>query len=980
VPRQNSWKLRTVRLVFAALYLIPAAGLQLVASAQVSAGGVLFSDDFASGLSSAWTVVDEGTVDAPSNWRVVNGVLEQASNINDGNGQRDNLPKLGTYLLTGSPGWSDYSVSVRMLAADDDAMGVMFGYQDQRNYYRFSMDQTRAYRRLVKFVNGLPTLLAEDAVAPVQNRWYAVQVNFAAGVLEVWLDGQLLFRVNDTSHASGKVALYSWAQAIARFDDVVITSLGTAPACSYSISPTQASATSAATTGSVNVSAPSGCDWTAASNVPWIAISGGASGSGGGTVNYSVQANTSSSSRQGTLTIAGQTFTVTQAGASSTAGCSFSLTPAAASVGAAATTGSVTVTAGAGCAWTAASNASWISISSGAAGSGNGTVNYSVQANNSSSPRQGTLTIAGITFTVSQTAAGCTFNLSPTTANIGPATFTGTVKVNTTWLCSWTASSGVPWISITSGAGRTGTGTVQYSVAPNPSPQPRQGFLSIAGQTFTLWQAGTTGASTIWYVPSGWKIQPILDQAQLGDTITLEPGGMYRGFVRLRNKPGTAFLTITVADPSRIPPAGIRVTPPYFANLPKLISPDNRPVVQTDAGAHHYRLVGLELSSPSGMYPSAVIRLGTSTQTSLAQVPSYIELDRLYIHGDPRLGGGRGVELQSAQTVIHNCYFQDFKSTYQESQAIAGWNGPGPFQIENNYLEGAGENVIFGGALAAIPGLIPSDIVIRRNHFYKPLSWCPRHPSYAGTTWIVKNLFELKNAARVLVEENIFENNWQQAQQGYAIVLTVRSQYGQMPWVVVEDVTFQRNIIRHAGAGVNLLGRDYNGGYLGFTRRILFKDNLFYDIDSSVWGGDGRMFQVLEGVENLVINHNTLIQNRHLMTFDGIPSLGLVFTNNIAPTNVYGMLGSGTGTGFPTFQRYAPDIVVAGNVLAGGPASKYPSNNYFPPDLNAVGFVDLAGDDYRLSVSSPYRGAGTDGLDVGGDINAILAVTAGVIQ
>lgn len=979
MSRPRYWK-RCTRLAVAALTLLPAAGLEAFESGQTTAAAVLFSDDFASGLSAAWTVVDEGTVDAPSKWRVVSGVLEQASNINDGDGARNNLPKLGTYLLTGSSGWSDYSVSVRMLAADDDAMGVMFGYQDNHNYYRFSMDQTRAYRRLVKFVNGMPSLLAEDSVAPAQNRWYAVQVNFAGGVIEVWLDGQMLFRVSDTSHLSGKVALYSWAQAIARFDDVVITGQGAAPACSYSISPAQASAGPSATTGSVNVTSPSGCGWTAASNAAWISIASGATGSGNGTVNYSVQGNSSSAPRQGTLTIAGQTFTVTQAGPSTNSACSFSLAPTAASVGAAATAGSVDVTAPAGCGWTAASNASWISITGGAAGSGNGTVNYSVQANATASPRQGTLTIAGITFTVSQSGAGCTYNISPTTANVGPGVSSGSLKVTTQWKCSWTAASGVPWITITSGASRTGSGTLQYAVEANTSAQPRQGSLSVAGQTFTLWQAGTTGASAIWFVPAGQKIQPILDQAQLGDTIILEPGAVYQGFVRLANKSGTGYLTITTADPSLIPPPGVRVTPPYFAALPKLVSPDNRPVVQTDPGAHHYRLVGLELSSPKGMYPGAVIRLGSSTQTSLAQVPSYIELDRLYVHGDPHVGGARGVELQSAHTIIHNCYFQDFKSTYQEAQAIAGWNGPGPYQIENNYLEAAGENVMFGGALSAIYGLVPSDIVIRRNHFYKPLSWWARHPSYAGTKWIVKNLFELKNAARVLVEENIFENNWQQAQQGYAIVLTVRSQQGRMPWAVVEDVTIQRNIIRHAGAGVNLLGRDYNGGYQGITRRILIKDNLFYDIDSSYWGGDGRMFQVLAGVEDLVIDHNTLRQNRHLMTLDGIPSPRLVFTNNIAPTNVYGILGSGTATGFQTFQRYCPDIVLAGNVLAGGPASSYPANNYFPPDLNAVGFVDLPGDDYRLSPTSPYRNAGTDGLDVGADIATILAVTAGVIQ
>lgn len=721
-------------------------------------------------------------------------------------------------------------------------------------------------------------------------------------------------------------------------------------------------------------------DLTSGLSAAWTPVDSGTSGSGSGTAGDSAQANPGSSSRQSTLTIAGQTFTVTQAGAGPASSCAFALTPPAASVGASAASGSVTVTAGAGCAWTATSNVPWISITGGSSGTGDGTVNYSVQANSGSSSREGTLTIAGLTFTVVQAAPGCTFNLSLTTAIVGAGASSASVKVNTKRGCFWSAASGVPWISVAPGTRQNGAGTVQYDVAPNPTPQPRQGLLDIAGQTFTVWQAGTTGSSSIWFVPPGSKIQPVLDQAQLGDTIMLEPGATYRGFLWLRNKPGTAFLTITTADPNLIPPPGVRVTPPYFAALPKLMSPDNRPVVQTDPGAHHYRLVGLELRGPDGMYNSAIIRLGVSSQTSLAQVPSYFDLDRLYIHGDPNVGGNHGVELHSSNTIIQNSYFKDFKSTFQETQAIACWNGPGPFHIENNYIEAAGENMMFGGALASISGLVPSDIVIRRNHFYKPLSWWVQHPSYAGKKWIVKNLFELKNAARVLIEENIFENNWMQAQAGFAIVFTVRTQYGKMPWAVVEDVTFQRNIVRHAGGGVNLLGRDYAGNFLGITRRILIRDNLFYDINSSVWGGDGRAFQVLTGVEDLVIDHNTVIQNRHLMTLDGIPSPRLVFTNNIAPTNVYGILGSGTGTGFQTFQRYCPDIVLAGNVLAGGPASKYPANNYFPPDLNAVGFVDLAGHDYRLAPGSPYRNAGTDGRDVGADVATILAVTAGVIQ
>jgi len=83
--------------------------------------------------------------------------------------------------------------------------------------------------------------------------------------------------------------------------------------CTYSIDPTSEHFCSFGGTGSVSVTTESGCDWTATSNDSWISITSGSSGNGNGTVSYSVSANTGSS-RTGTMTIAGKSFTVTQEG------------------------------------------------------------------------------------------------------------------------------------------------------------------------------------------------------------------------------------------------------------------------------------------------------------------------------------------------------------------------------------------------------------------------------------------------------------------------------------------------------------------------------------------------------------------------------------------------------------------------------------------------------------------------------------------
>ena len=118
-------------------------------------------------------------------------------------------------------------------------------------------------------------------------------------------------------------------------------------------------------------------------------------------------------------------------------------------------------------------------------------------------------------------------------------------------------------------------------------------------------------------------------------------------------------------------------------------------------------------------------------------VPHNLVVDRCYIHGDPTVGQKRGIALNSASTTIVNSYISDIKAAGQDSQAVGGWNGPGPFVIENNYLEAAGENIMFGGSDPSIHNLVPSDVTFRRNHLSKRLDW-------RRSKWSVKNLFELR--------------------------------------------------------------------------------------------------------------------------------------------------------------------------------------------------------------------------------------------
>jgi cellulose synthase/poly-beta-1,6-N-acetylglucosamine synthase-like glycosyltransferase len=473
-------------------------------------------------------------------------------------------------------------------------------------------------------------------------------------------------------------------------------------------------------------------------------------------------------------------------------------------------------------------------------------------------------------------------------------------------------------------------------------------------------------------VAAGGDLQAAIDEAKPGDLVALEPRATYRGPFRLRKKTGTGWVVIASAARD-LPRPGRRVRPADAATMPKLVAASGA-VFEAEPGAHHYRLVGLEITPEAGASLTTLVQLGAD-ESSPADVPHHIIIDRCYLHGDARLGGRRGVALNSGHTAVVDSHLSDFKERSVDAQAIAGWNGPGPFRISGNYLEASGENVMFGGADPEIADLVPADIEITRNHMAKPLRWKKDDPSFEGTEWSVKNLFELKNARRVLVDGNLFEYNWPHAQNGFAILFTVRNQDGGAPWSVVEDVTFTNNLIRHVAAGINVLGRDDNHPSQQ-TRRIVIRNNVFLDVGGR-WG-NGRLFQLLAGTANVAIDHNTAQQTGSvLFGGDSTPHTGFVFQNNVMPHNEHGITGSSTGPGTATLERYFPAAVVRRNVLVGGAAGQYPRDNFFPASLEPLGGRD-GRTILRLTLPQPLAGGATDGRDPGADVAALERALGGL--
>ncbi|HVG72965.1 MAG TPA: BACON domain-containing carbohydrate-binding protein [Vicinamibacterales bacterium] len=261
--------------------------------------------------------------------------------------------------------------------------------------------------------------------------------------------------------------------------------------CTISLQPTSTSIAAAGGTGSVAVTAGTSCPWTASALASWITLTTPASGSGNGSVGFSVAANTTTSSRSGTLNIGGQTFTVNQSAATQT--CAVSINPTSQSVPATATTGlTVAVTAPGGCSRPATSNATWITVTNGATGSGNGTVTLNVAANTGGA-RMGTVTIGSQTFTVNQAGAAptCTYSINPTAMTVGDDGAKGlTVAIATGAGCQWTSSENAGWLDIKSARNGTGSGSITFDVSSHNGT--RTGTLTIAGQTFTVTQVQCT--------------------------------------------------------------------------------------------------------------------------------------------------------------------------------------------------------------------------------------------------------------------------------------------------------------------------------------------------------------------------------------------------------------------------------------------------------------------------------------------------------
>jgi hypothetical protein len=257
--------------------------------------------------------------------------------------------------------------------------------------------------------------------------------------------------------------------------------------CTYSLSGSSTTIPGAGGSGSFQVFAPAGCAWTATSPATWITVTSGASGSGNGTVSFSVAPNLTGFLRFAVFIVGGQTYRVEQPPPPV---CTYAISPIDLYMAASGGNAVVNVTAPAGCEWTVVPGASWVFLSGASSGSGNGGVPLAISANAGTAQRTTTLTIAGIPFTIVQAGAGCSYTLTPTGTTVPASGASLQVNVTASAGCSWTAVSNASWITVTAGSSGAGSGVIQFTVAPNTGSSTRTGTLLIGGETFTITQSG----------------------------------------------------------------------------------------------------------------------------------------------------------------------------------------------------------------------------------------------------------------------------------------------------------------------------------------------------------------------------------------------------------------------------------------------------------------------------------------------------------
>ncbi|MBZ5612737.1 MAG: hypothetical protein LAO23_01920 [Acidobacteriia bacterium] len=526
-------------------------------------------------------------------------------------------------------------------------------------------------------------------------------------------------------------------------------------------------------------------------------------------------------------------------------------------------------------------------------------------------------------------------------------------------------------------------------------------------------------------VGAGADLAGAFDHAKCGDTLLLPAGASFDVKVLPSKRcDDQHYITVRTDTPdSKLPPEGTRISPAWagVASLP------GRPPFAQPSGGPAKLLATIQVRRPEGVVVGDHIRFigiewttpprGNIYRMVTVEHSDHVIFDRNWVHpaeGD-EVAHGIGVNLGAHTVAVINSYINGLNciaiaGRCTDATALGGGRGDEPvhtLKFYNNFLEAAGEDILFGGGPSTVN---PTDIEIRRNHLFRPMLWKEGEPGYvptaSGHPYIVKNNFELKSAVRVLFEANLLENSWGGfSQTGYSILLTAVNQADKCPLCRVNDVTIRFNRIRNVAGVVQIANaRAKTGGVAAdggrYSIHDLFADHLH---DKDFKGGGAFMILVsVLPVHDVQVDHVTAFVTGVLLAVDnsGAKLANLTVTNSVfsvgdrrPPVATAGAAGS---CATKTQAQGAEAVLQAcfdpykfeNNLIISGRGS-FPKGNIIVGSAEAAGIRNLKGtisEDPRLChakgpgcpKASPGARAASDGRDLGADIDAVEAAVAGV--
>jgi hypothetical protein len=533
-------------------------------------------------------------------------------------------------------------------------------------------------------------------------------------------------------------------------------------------------------------------------------------------------------------------------------------------------------------------------------------------------------------------------------------------------------------------------------------------------------------------VHSGENLQAAIDGASCGDRVELQAGAAFSGIFRFPEKPcddGHWITVRTSAPDSSLPPEGTRLTPCY-AGVSTLPSRPDFHCKSTQnvlakiefnknsgvgplifrSGANHYRFIGLEITRA----PGNIVSYALATGDEGAQT-NHLIFDRVWMHGTQQDETTRAIAMVGmSYAAVVDSFFTDFHcvaatGSCTDAQVLSNGGGRAPsgtIKLMNNFLESSGENILFGGGGATATA---ADIEIRRNYLFKPMIWKLGEPGFVGGTsgrpFIVKNLFELKNAQRVLFEGNILENCWGGfSQNGYAILLTPKNQSGRCPLCRVTDVTIRYNRVSNVGSVLQIANvADDNGGFASQGERYSIHDLLAENVHGAQdrFEGAGLFAQLISispALKDVQIEHSTAFVPRAAFAIMTRSTRleNFKIQNNLLSAGQFSIVSSGGGAANcadqPSLQGPSGvwkscfvNSTFAHNLMIGD--GGWPSGNWAVKDAKAAGILATPGKFYELcseksgkecKKASPALAAASDGKDVGVDVKVLQEKLAGV--